>query len=237
MGVFGSTGMLFQMDGLAHTEASTSAFLTQCYVFFLPLWQAVIHRRPPSRLILGAGLAVLAGVGILSGVTWQNLRLGRGELETLLASVLFTGQILWLQRPRYQDNDIIRFTVVMFVVMALCMAPLIALSAPDWEACWRPYASGPSLLFLAVLVGVSTLIGSLLMNRWQRELTVEEAGLIYCIEPVFASVLALWLPAWLAAFAHIEYANETLTWRLLGGGGLIVAANVAVQLAPHAKET
>jgi drug/metabolite transporter (DMT)-like permease len=176
---------------------------------------------------------VFVGVGILSGVSWQNLRLGRGELETLLASLLFTGQILWLQRPRYEGNDVIRFTVVMFAVMVLCMLPLIALSAPSADACWRAYASVPALTFLAVLVGVCTLGGYLLMNHWQRKLTAEEAGLIYCGEPVFASALALWLPAWLAVFAHIEYANETLSWRMLLGGGLILGANAVVQLAPR----
>src|ERR1043165_4040493 len=36
LALFGAGGILFQMDGLAYTEASTSAFLTQCYCVFLP---------------------------------------------------------------------------------------------------------------------------------------------------------------------------------------------------------
>src|SRR5262245_12689665 len=31
LGLFGGLGILFQMDGVMHTAASTSAFLTQCY--------------------------------------------------------------------------------------------------------------------------------------------------------------------------------------------------------------
>src|SRR5258708_1175918 len=34
---FGGAGILFQMDGLAYTAASTSAFLTQGYTVFIPL--------------------------------------------------------------------------------------------------------------------------------------------------------------------------------------------------------
>ena len=40
-------------------------------------------------------LAILAvaGAAILAGLKWGDLRLGRGELETLLASLFFAGQI------------------------------------------------------------------------------------------------------------------------------------------------
>lgn len=230
LGVFGSLGMLFQMDGLAHTSASTSAFLTQCYVLVLPLWQSLVERRPPSRPVIAGCVVVVAGVAILQGMTWQNLRLGRGEIETVIASLFFTGQILWLQRPVYEGNDVRRFTTVMFFVMALCMAPVVALTAPGVEACWRAYSSLPSLAFLALLVIVCTLGGYLLMNRWQRKVSASEAGLIYCTEPVFASLLALMLPVWLSRFAAVDYPNEQLTWRLLVGGSLVLLSNLLVQI-------
>src|SRR5688572_3122512 len=41
LGVFGGVGTLFQMDGLAYTDASTSAFLTQCYCLTIPLFLAI----------------------------------------------------------------------------------------------------------------------------------------------------------------------------------------------------
>jgi len=65
-------------------------------------------------------------------------------------------------------------------------------------------------------------------------LEATEAGLIYCAEPVFASVFALFLPAWLAALSGGFYPNETATARLLIGGGLITAANICLQLRPRA---
>ncbi len=42
------------------------------------------------------------------------------------------------------------------------------------------------------------------------------------------------LPAWLAAWAGVNYANESFTWRLLVGGALITLANVCIQLKPKA---
>jgi hypothetical protein len=68
------------------------------------------------------------------------------------------------------------------------------------------------------------------MNRWQPEVSATEAGLIYATEPVFASIFALFLPAWIAGLTGINYANETITSHLLWGGGLVLLATVLLQL-------
>jgi drug/metabolite transporter (DMT)-like permease len=96
-------------------------------------------------------------------------------------------------------------------------------------ACLQAYASPAACGFLGILIVICTLGAYLLMNYWQRRVTATEAGLIYCSEPVIASALALFLPAIFSGWANISYANETLTARLLIGGGLITAANVLLQ--------
>jgi drug/metabolite transporter (DMT)-like permease len=170
------------------------------------------------------------GVAILADVNWRAFRLGRGEWETIAASILFGGQILLLANPRYSHNNTTHFSLVMFAVTALACLPVALLTTPrpaDWL---RIYNSVPALGMLGILVLFCTLVGCLLMNRWQRHVTATEAGLIYCIEPLFASLLALFLPAWLSVWAAINYANERATVSLLIGGGLITAANVLIQL-------
>jgi drug/metabolite transporter (DMT)-like permease len=237
LGMFGGGGILLQMDGLAHTAASTSAFLTQCYSLLIPIWITLIERRWPAPRVLVSCLLVLAGVGVLADVNWQIMHLGRGELETLIASVLFTGQILWLQRPHYAENNVTHFSCVMFAAMSLLCAPLALLTTPhaaDWV---RAYSAAAPLGFLGLLVFFSTLGGYLLMNHWQRHVTATEAGLIYCIEPVFASLMALFLPGIFSRAAGIDYANETITTSLLLGGSLITAANIIIQLPQSKKNT
>ena len=229
LAVFGVGGILLQMDGLAYTAASTSAFLTQCYVVFIPVWVALIHRRRPAPKVIVSIVLVMIGLAILAGIDLNSIKLGRGETETLFGSVLFTGQILWLERPHYAANDPLRFSFVMFLLMALFCVPGVCLTAPGAEACLRAYASPAAVIFLATLVIVCTLGGYLFMNRWQRHVTATEAGLIYCVEPVLTSVLALFLPAWISTWTGINYTNETLTARLLIGGGLVTVANVLLQ--------
>ncbi len=236
LGLFGSGGLLLQMDGLAWTAASTSAFLTQFYCVLIPLWFALRYRRRPSGRVLVACGAVLVGVAVLAGVNWRELRAGRGEIETLLGSVLFTGQILWLQRPLYAGNDVRRFSLVMFVVMAVAMLPVAVASTRQPGDWWRAFSTLPLLGCLATLVVVCTLGGYLLMNRWQPEVPATQAGVIYCAEPVFVSLLVLFLPGWLAGWLGVEYANEQWTGRLLLGGTLITVANVVLTLAPPPAE-
>ncbi|MFO1487222.1 MAG: DMT family transporter [Verrucomicrobiota bacterium] len=226
---FGVGGILFQMDGLAYTAASTSAFLTQSYVVFIPLWVALRHRKfPAARIILSIALVVL-GLGILANLDFKSFHLGRGEAETLIGSVLFTGQILWLERPRYAANRSLHFSVVMFFAMALLCVPGVLLTMPGPNACLRAFASPASGLLLALLVIVCTLGGYLFMNRWQRDVTATEAGFIYSVEPILTSLLALFVPGWISQWANLSYANEILTPRLLIGGMLVTVANLLLQ--------
>jgi drug/metabolite transporter (DMT)-like permease len=232
LGLFGGLGLLFQMDGLNYTAASTSAFLTQCYCLLIPVWLALWEWRRPSLLVVVCCLLVLAGVAVLAGVDWRTFRLGRGELETLIGSVLFAGQILWLQRPKYAGNDVTRFSGVMFAVMALVCLPVAVATTREPLDWLEAYRTGPLLLLLTVLVLGSTLGGYLLMNHWQRWVSATQAGLIYCAEPLFVSLLVLFLPVGLARLAGVAYENEQLTGRLVVGGGLIVLANLLLTLAP-----
>jgi drug/metabolite transporter (DMT)-like permease len=225
----GGLGILFQMDGLAYTSASTSAFLTQGYCVFIPVWVALASRRWPSLKIFLSTALVLAGVGVLAEINLHSFKLGRGEIETLVASLLFTGQILCLEHPRYAANRPLVLTVLMLLATALFAAPVAGFTAPSAAACWQAYASPAAGGFLAIIVLLCTLAAYGLMNTWQRRVSATEAGLIYCAEPVFASVMALFLPEMFSRWAGISYANENLTARLVIGGGLITAANVLLQ--------
>lgn len=235
LGVFAVLGMAFQNDGLQFTSASTSAFLTQLYAVMIPAYVALRGRHlPPWSVWVGCGL-VLAGVAVLAHVDWHDFRLGRGEVETLICSVFFMIQILWLERKEFAGNRMLPVTVVMFTVQALAAAGLMAVL-------FRPGANLPVVVTNGAwlgLNGILTLVCTLgtftIMNVFQPRITATEAGLLYCSEPLFTSLMALFLPALFAAWGGFAYANETLSFHLLVGGGLITLANVIVQLRPPAR--
>jgi len=235
LALFASAGMLFQNDGLQFTAASTSAFLTQLYAILIPLWVALRTRRLPPATVWAACGLVLAGVAVLGRFDWQAVRLGRGELETLVSSLFFMGQILWLDRPEFVANRPVPVTFLMFVLEAAVFAVMAAAAAPRVADLPLLLTSLPWLGLTALLTLFCTVGAFTLMNTWQPRVTATEAGLIYCLEPVFAATVALFLPGWFSAWAGFGYANETVTGNLVLGGGLITAANVLIQLRPPAK--
>lgn len=232
LGLSNGLGMLLQVDGLQFTSASTSAFLTQFSAIMIPVVVALrLRRAPPARVWVCVAL-VLAGVAILARLDFRTLHLGRGEAETLVSSVFFMWQIFVLGDPRQAGNRPLPVSTVMFATEGLLFVGLACGTAASPADLLVPWTSGSWLLFTAGLTVFCTLGAFVLMVRWQPMITATEAGLLYCFEPVFASVMALFLPALFSRWAGFDYANETLTWQLLAGGGLITLANVLLQLSP-----
>lgn len=235
IGVFAAIGMLFQNDALQFTAASTSAFLTQFYAIAIPVYLALRARRNPGWLVWVCCGLVLAGVAILGNFSWRELRFGRGEAETLLASLFFMGQILWLEKKEFAANRASGLTLVMFSTEALIFAILALALAPGTHALVAPWHS-PGWVGLTVGLTIFCTLGSYtIMNAWQPKITATEAGLIYCIEPIFASVMALFLPGWFSAWTGVTYDNERVSGALIVGGILITLANVLLQFRPPSK--
>ena len=232
IGLAASGGMLFQNDGLQFTSASTSAFLTQFSAIMIPLWVALRIRRWPSPVTWVACLLVLAGVGVLAGVDPRTLRLGRGELETLVCSVFFMLQIFALGSKDGAGNRTLPVTITMFATEAVIFSVMALATAPHAADVLVPWTS-PIWVGCTIALTVFCTLGAFtLMNKWQPFITPTEAGLIYCLEPVFTASLALFLPALLSGWGGFDYPNETATFALLAGGGLITVANVLIQLRP-----
>ena len=234
IGFLGGFGLVLQMDGMAYTLASTSAFLTQGYVVLIPLWMVLKSGRMPAGSVAVTSVLSVIGAGWLGweGGLGGGLHFGRGEWETLAGSALFAGQILWLERPEFRSNNSLHATLIMFAVMALVTGILAFGTSPGPGAWIQVYRTRESIVLLAVLVVLCTMTTYPFANHWQPKVSATQAGLLYCSEPVFTSWAALFVPGLISRFAGIPYPNELLTWNLLGGGGLILIANVWLQLRP-----
>ncbi len=229
LALWGGTGMWVQADALAYTAASTSAFLTQAYCVILPLWACLRMRRWPAMRVLAATLMVVWGGAVLSGVRPDRMHLGRGELETLVAALLFSFQILALENPRYASNRGLTVSFVMFAGIAVLFVPVTVIAAPGMAACFTAGASVQAAVIVGCLALFCSVGAYLIMNIWQPRVSATEAGLVYTIEPVFTAVYVLFLPAILGAFVGGTYPNELLTPPLFFGGGMILAANILMQ--------
>jgi drug/metabolite transporter (DMT)-like permease len=233
LGLFGGVGMVFQVDGLAYTPASTSSFLTQTYCILVPIYHAIIGRRFPRPVQLLATAGVLAGIAILSKIDWTQFRMGRGECETLLSTVFFTGQILVLDAPGFFQNRTKMVSTVMFFSTGVVFALVAVLSNHSIDSYKIAAGIGEQFYLIAILVVFCTLLAFNLMNRCQKYIPASEAALIYTLEPVSTSFFATFLPLGLSRLVGINYENEQLSTNLLIGGGLILAANLVMQVWGH----
>ena len=234
LGLFGGLGMLLQTDAQNYIAASTSAFFTQFTSVFVPIYVAIHGRRLPSVAVVFAAGLVVAGCAVLSGVEFGKIHLGRGEWETILSAMLFTGQIITLERPVFHGNDMRRTATVMFAVKGTLLAPLVF--AGGASGIFKAYTSAPVMIITVILTLFCTTYAYATMVRWQPHVTSTQAGLIYATEPVFATLWALFLPGWFSALAGIAYANEHLTAPFYLGALLILAANAVIILAPQAPK-
>lgn len=192
--VFSAIGMVLQMDALNFSSASTSAFLTQGYIVILPLVAAGVARAlPPLKTIVCVAMSAL-GLAILSGFDWSGVHLGRGESETLLAACSFAVQILCLDAKRCRGNRARVVTVVMFASVAVLLTPVALGTMRGLADLGVLFATPMSLGLVFLLTVPCTILAFSLMNRYQPEVSASEAGIIYGVEPLFASLLALFCP-------------------------------------------
>jgi len=228
LAVLAAGGLYLQTLGLAWTDASIAAFLTQVYTLIVPLIVAVRDRRLPSLRVVVACVLVLVGAALMCPGLIRHFVLGPGEIVIIVSTFFMASQIVWVERPVYVDNRPGVVTTIMFAILAGMFAAGYFIAGGTAPVAVQLFNT-PVLGMLALaLVLLCTVFNFLIMNAWQRCVSATEAGLIYCIEPVIATLLSAFLPGWISRIATIAYVNEALTWSLLAGGVLIVGATVLV---------
>lgn len=233
LSVLSAIALVLQMDSMAYTTASTSAFLAQGYSILLPLWVALATRRMPHPLIWLSVALVVAGSALLAGLEAGALRLGRGELEAVGSAIAFTLQILVVESPRHAGNRAWPMSALSFACTGILMLVPALFLAPQAGALLAPVHHPAALGCLALLVLLPTLGGTGLMFAFQGGVGAVAAGIIYCSLPIFAAAAALVLPALLSSLLGIGYADEGLSIRLLAGGTLVAIAVILAQLSPR----
>lgn len=205
LGLLFWSGIAFQTSGLVETTPSRSAFITCLSAPLVPLVAWITHRAPPSRGILVAVLLAVAGLYLLTdpGRGGPN----RGDLLTAVGAVLFAGHIVAAGAVTRRGAAIRLLTVQVAItaILAAVAAPLVGVPRLEPTA-----ALGAALAFLTL-----TAIGTFWFQlRAQRVISAAQTGLIFTLEPVFAS-----LTSWLAIGEHLS-ATQWL------GGGLVVVGMV-----------
>ncbi len=216
-GLFLWLGYILQTFGLRFTSAAHSGFLTSLYIVGVPLAGALLYRKWPRKFeVLGV---VLAGAGIM----WltkppgsEPFGLNGGDLLTVGCAVAFAFHIVILGHVAQRAP-----VEAVAVGQIACAAVLSALSLPfepvhvKWtnDVVW-------GLLITSIL---ATALAFALQTWVQQYTSATRAALIFSLEPVFAVLTAT------------VFGGEHLTLGTLGGGALILAGILCVELKPGSR--
>ncbi len=203
-----AAAQLLQTVGLASTDASVSGFITGTYVVLTPVLSAVLLREPLGRVTWYAvGLAAL-GLAVLS---LRGLSIGAGEALTLACAVVYALHIMGLGRystPAHATG-MAAVQMLAIAVVTLVVAAPGGVQLPSGGGQWA------AVLYMATAAGVLAMWG----QTWaQARMTATRAAIVMTLEPVFA------------AFFAVAFGQEGLTWRMLVGGVLVLAAMYVVEL-------
>jgi len=200
---------LFQAIGLTDTSAGSSAFLTCAGTLFAGFLAWPLLGQRPSRHLVAGILLGLAGAALMG--LRGDLRIGIGELWTLLGAVTYALQIVvvgrWIGRA-----DPLLLAAVQTVGTALLLLPLAGPIVDRLAALDAAAAGG-----LAYLAIAGSFLAPLLQLLAQRRIPPGRIGLLFALEPVFALGFAL------------GFGGEHFLLRWWLGAALILAAVLMVE--------
>lgn len=213
LGALYGLAQVMQTAGLAHTSASVSGFVTGLYVVCTPLLAAAILRTRILPLTWVAVVVATIGLGVL---TLEGLSVGYGEFITFVSAILYALHIVGLGAWS-TPADALGMTILQIVVIA-AMCSIATL--PDGFVLPQRASDWASVLYMAIVVGALALFA----QTWaQAHLPPTRSAIIMSMEPVFASLFAVWL------------GGELLTGRIVVGGALVLLAMLTVELVPRRR--
>jgi drug/metabolite transporter (DMT)-like permease len=213
-----ASGFATQAYGLQFTTPARSAFIVAMSSVLAPVIALVVLQHRSSWMVWLALLMAGAGIYLLTAPDRGGLN--RGDLWTLVTSVVFGGHIVAVSEfsRRFEAERLVWLQLPGTALGSLMAALLLEQLRFD-----RSLPLVAALLFLAVM---STAVALVWQCRAQREMSSARASLIFCFEPVFAA-LTSWL-FWGEQFTLSQASGAVL---ILVGMVLAVMGESRVDLA------
>jgi len=207
IGVVFAVAQMTQIFGLRLVSASVSGFITGLYVVVTPLLGAIFIKVRPKPVVWVAVILATIGLAVLS-IQWQGgLRLGLGEWLTLFSAVLWGVHITlvghWVRPENVMSLTIVQTSVAALIFTICGLQDGLTLPATPSDWLW--------VLYFAIVVSAVAEVAQF----WsQARVQAALAAVLMCTEPLWSAVFA------------VLFGGESVTLRLLLGGGMMVVAMV-----------
>ena len=215
LGLFLSSGYIFQSFGLTLTTVSNTGFITGLYVVFTPVVAAVILRKNITLVEWFAVLVATVGLALLS---FNGVQFGVGEFLVLISALLFAFHIVGLGEWS-KGLDTYALTVIQLgtcAVVTFLASFNSGFKAPPDSGVWW------SIIYTAIF---ATALAFIVQTWAQSFIAPSTVGVILAAEVVFAAAFGIWL------------LNEPVTLRIALGGLLVLASMYLIILLDQRKES
>ncbi len=236
LGFLYGSGFLLQTWGLQYTSISKSAFITGMVVLFVPGADWLIRRVSVTRI---HGIAVLfASVGLVMLTHPDAQAINKGDAMTLCGSLMWAFYISFLDKSSTRHKDVPHFSehlvLAQFATTVVCGLLILSIRAAfgvssDTTPSIIPSWSTTLVIALLYTALLGSLASTYIQTKVQRYVPPVKAGIIFTLEPIFASAIAY--------FSH----NERLSTLELSGaiimiGSIIFADTASLWLRRSAGE-
>lgn len=214
LGILVFVGYWAQTHGLMTISPSRSAFITGLYVVLVPFADWALYRtRIDARAWLGSALAVVGTTLLIGGF---DARASWGDALTFACALCFAMHVV-LSAKYSATTSALALAAVQVLVVGIAAAP-VSLFAP------RPRMSAEVVVVIVFTAIVTTALAFVALMWGQARVTATEAAVMLAFEPVSAS------------FTSVLLGREPLTWMLLAGGALILAAMLACVIPTSSRD-
>ncbi len=211
LGFLFGIGFVLQSIGLSETTATSSAFITGTTVVFVPFVYLIVRKQSVTLLNLISTVAVLLGLYVFIEPERFGFLLGDGL--TLLSAIGWAGYIVALDevtsKPGVTDEHRNLLVLLQFLVTTAVAGMFVLLLERDQITVNVTTPLIAALLYCGLF---ATVITTWLQTRVQRHTHPVRAGVIFSMEPLFASVVAL------------GTGYEVWTWRQGAGACILLTA-------------
>jgi drug/metabolite transporter (DMT)-like permease len=216
LGLLFGGGFLLQTFGLTETSASTSAFITGTMVAFVPLVQRITHGTRLRGTHAASIVMILLGLYLFTSPELLGIKFG--DVQTVISAIIWAVYLVFIDTwtsdirdDTHKQNALVVLQFAATVVLSLGSILLFNLIGHGS----MQVALSSSVVLAIVYCGVfASVIPTFVQTRFQQYTHPVRAGIIFAMEPLAASVIAVAIGA------------ETLSMRQMLGGGVLIAAIV-----------
>ena len=216
LGAFYLTALTLQTIGLQQTSPGVSGFITGMSVAMVPFLYWFVARRSPGRWQIVGAIVATIGLGALS--LQGDFTLESGDALTLAGSFFYALHIMTTGffAPKVKPASLAITQMAVSTLVLVIVTPFMVHVTLDLP--WQVWAT-------VVWTAISGTIYAFFIQSWaQRYTTSTHAAILLGFESVFAAI------------AGIIAGMDSVTWRLLVGGSLMLTGVFIVELLPSGKD-